>query len=78
MMNELTPRRILMTVDALGGVWTYAVELARALAPRGVEIVFAQHGRRSLAGAAGGGRGLRGVVREPVSGSSGWTSRGQT
>ena len=37
----MTPRRILMTVDAVGGVWQYATELCAALAPTGVEIVLA-------------------------------------
>jgi glycogen(starch) synthase len=34
-----------MTADAIGGVWTYAVELARALAPADIEIVLATMGR---------------------------------
>ncbi|MBV9843185.1 MAG: glycosyltransferase family 4 protein [Sphingomonadaceae bacterium] len=34
-------RRLLMTVDAVGGVWQYATELATALAPRGWETVLA-------------------------------------
>jgi glycogen synthase len=34
-----------MTADTVGGVWVYAVELARALADRGVEIVLATMGR---------------------------------
>jgi glycosyltransferase involved in cell wall biosynthesis len=38
--------KILMTADTIGGVWTYAVELARALRPRGVQIVLATMGRR--------------------------------
>jgi len=33
--------RVLMTADAIGGVWQYAIELARALAPTGVETVLA-------------------------------------
>jgi glycogen synthase len=37
-------RKVLMTADAVGGVWSYALELARALAPRGVEIVLATMG----------------------------------
>ena len=28
----MTPLRVLMTADAVGGVWTYALELTRALA----------------------------------------------
>jgi glycogen(starch) synthase len=37
--------KILMTADTVGGVWTYAMELARALQPRGVRIVLATMGR---------------------------------
>jgi hypothetical protein len=39
------PQRILMTADTVGGVWMYAVELARGLAPHGVEVVLATMGR---------------------------------
>ncbi|OAP50425.1 glycosyltransferase family 4 protein [Sinorhizobium saheli] len=35
------PRRIIMTVDAVGGVWRYALDLAEALRDAGVETVFA-------------------------------------
>jgi glycogen synthase len=48
-----------MTVDTVGGVWTYALELSRALAPRGVEIVLAtmgplpDDGQRAAAASAG-------------------------
>ena len=38
------PPRLLMTVDAVGGVWQYATELCGALAPSGVEIVLANLG----------------------------------
>ncbi|HEX3866176.1 MAG TPA: glycosyltransferase family 4 protein, partial [Gemmatimonadaceae bacterium] len=41
--------RILMTADTIGGVWTYAIELARALAPHDVEIVLATMGGRMRA-----------------------------
>lgn len=33
-----------MTADTVGGVWTYALELTRALAPHGVEVVLATLG----------------------------------
>lgn len=36
--------KVLMTADTIGGVWTYAIELARALAPRGAEVVLATMG----------------------------------
>lgn len=35
------PRRVLMTADSVGGVFSYAVELARALSPHGVEVALA-------------------------------------
>jgi glycogen(starch) synthase len=36
--------RVLMSTDAVGGVWTYAVELRDALAARGVEVLLATIG----------------------------------
>jgi glycosyltransferase involved in cell wall biosynthesis len=36
---------VLMTADTVGGVWTYAIELADALAPRGVSVSLATMGR---------------------------------
>src|SRR5690348_10118145 len=36
--------RLLMTADAVGGVWTYALDLSRLLAKSGVEIVLAVMG----------------------------------
>ncbi|MHB2167212.1 glycosyltransferase family 4 protein [Alsobacter sp. R-9] len=41
-----TPSRILMTCDAVGGVWTYARRLADALAELGVETVLTGFGPR--------------------------------
>jgi glycogen synthase len=43
-MSSAVPRRILMTGDPIGGVWTYALELARALEPHGVEVALASMG----------------------------------
>lgn len=34
-----------MTADTVGGIWTYALDLARALAPHGVQIALATMGR---------------------------------
>ncbi|HEX2974286.1 MAG TPA: glycosyltransferase family 4 protein, partial [Tepidisphaeraceae bacterium] len=36
--------RLLITTDTLGGVWTYTLELARALRPAQVELVLATMG----------------------------------
>jgi glycogen synthase len=41
--------KILLTSDAVGGVWTYAVELCRALAPYSTEIVLVTMGPRPSA-----------------------------
>jgi glycosyltransferase involved in cell wall biosynthesis len=38
------PRKVLMTADTVGGVWTYALELARGLGERGVEVALASMG----------------------------------
>jgi glycosyltransferase involved in cell wall biosynthesis len=44
--RELThaPRRVLMTTDTIGGVWTYSLELARVLCEQDVEIAVATMG----------------------------------
>ncbi len=36
--------RVLMTTDTVGGVWTYALDLIRALEPAGVEVLLATMG----------------------------------
>lgn len=46
MEHSQSTTRILMTADAVGGVFTYALELAQALRPHGVEIALAVMGRR--------------------------------
>lgn len=38
-------RRVLMTADTVGGVWTYSLDLARGLAARGIEVSLATMGR---------------------------------
>ena len=38
------PRRVLVTADTVGGVWTYAIDLIRALRPKGVEVILATMG----------------------------------
>ena len=42
--NYLKPRRILMTADTLGGVWTFSLELARVLAEDGIQVALATMG----------------------------------
>jgi glycosyltransferase involved in cell wall biosynthesis len=43
-------QRILMTADAVGGVWTYALELARGLARHEMAVTLAVMGRAPSAG----------------------------
>ena len=44
--------KLLMTADRVGGVWQYATDLARALAPLGVETVVAVLGPASTGSGA--------------------------
>jgi glycogen synthase len=44
------PHRILMTADTVGGVWTYALELARSLQTYDVEVLLAVMGPRLSSG----------------------------
>ncbi len=46
MRTSARPKLILMTADTVGGVWTYSLELAKALAPHGVEVALATMGAR--------------------------------
>lgn len=43
-MRPGTPARVLMTADTVGGIWTYAIDLAEALGSEGVEVVLATMG----------------------------------
>jgi glycogen(starch) synthase len=38
------PATILMTADTVGGVWTYALELVKGLAPQGTHVHLATMG----------------------------------
>ncbi len=46
---EAPPPRVLMTADAVGGVWTYAMDLARGLSSAGCEVILAVLGPRPSA-----------------------------
>ncbi len=41
MPSGVIPRHILMSTDAVGGVWTYAIDLSRGLSALGVEVTLA-------------------------------------
>lgn len=49
MTSPPSPSRVLMTADTVGGVWTYAGELARSLVPRGIAVTLAAMGGRASA-----------------------------
>ena len=44
--SRVTPTRLFMTADAVGGVWTYALDLARGLQAHGIETRLAVNGPR--------------------------------
>lgn len=43
------PRRVLITGDTVGGVWTFACDLARGLVEQGMEVCLATLGRKASA-----------------------------
>src|SRR4029450_5820537 len=43
-LPDVAIRRILMTADTVGGVWTYALELAQALQSYAIDVVLATMG----------------------------------
>ena len=45
-MEVLYPSKILMTADTVGGVWTYTLELVRALASSGTQVALATMGQK--------------------------------
>lgn len=55
----MMPLRLLLVTDAVGGVWVYSLELARALKPFGVETVLAVLGRSPSAAQRENAAGLR-------------------
>lgn len=55
------PRHVFMTADAVGGVWTYAHDLAAGLARRGVDVTLAAIGPRPSAAQAADVGALSGV-----------------
>jgi glycosyltransferase involved in cell wall biosynthesis len=61
MGSPLLPRRILMTADAVGGVWDYALELCRGLAESGIEVLLAVMGPAPAGRQAAAAAGLWGV-----------------
>ena len=65
-MLPLTGTRVLMTADAVGGVWTYALDLAGGLAAQGVETVLAVLGPAPAADQAEAARAVSGLRLLPT------------
>jgi glycogen synthase len=57
-----TPTRVLMTADAVGGVWRYSLELARGLTGYGTEVVLAIMGPPASPEQLGEAAAIDGVV----------------
>lgn len=55
----MSARRVLLATDAVGGVWTYSVELARALREIGVDVVLAVLGPSPSPGQLSSANGMR-------------------
>jgi glycosyltransferase involved in cell wall biosynthesis len=64
-MNPPEPR-ILMTTDAVGGVWTYATTLSRALCERGYEVTLVTLGPSPSSEQLAGIDGVPGLQVEPT------------
>jgi glycosyltransferase involved in cell wall biosynthesis len=56
------PARVLMTADAVGGVWRYALELARGLAGSGTDVVLAIMGPPATPEQLGEAAAIEGVL----------------
>jgi glycosyltransferase involved in cell wall biosynthesis len=56
------PARVLMTTDAVGGVWRYALELARGLAGGGTEVILAIMGPPATPEQLGEAAAINGLV----------------
>ena len=57
-----SPRRVLMTTDAVGGVWRYTLELARGLSGHGTEVILAIMGPPATPEQLGEAAAIDGVV----------------
>ncbi len=63
-VNKAFPaiRRVLMTADAVGGVWTYVLDLARFLGPYGIDVTVATMGRSLSPAQAGEAAAIRNLA----------------
>jgi glycogen(starch) synthase len=66
--------RILMTADAVGGVWTYALDLCEELCTAGIEVVLATMGPLPDAKQRAAARQIRGLVLHSCAAKLEWMS----
>jgi glycosyltransferase involved in cell wall biosynthesis len=69
----MTIERVLMTADAVGGVWTYAIELARALTPYGVPTTLVTMGPPPAADQIAEAAAVQGLTVVPTRFALEWT-----
>jgi len=61
-MPESSPGRVMMTTDAVGGVWQYSLELASGLCRRGVRVLLAAMGPAPSSAHMEAARAIRGLA----------------
>ena len=61
-MPDGFPGRVLMTIDAVGGVWQYSLELATGLGRRGIRVLLAAMGPAPSAAQLDAARAIRGLA----------------
>ena len=71
---EMTPRRVLLTADAVGGVWTYVLDLAGGLAGRGVRTTLAVLGPAPSAAQLAAARAVPGLDVVALDHELDWTA----
>ncbi len=68
------PLHVLMTADAVGGVWTYALDLAGGLATQGVRVTLAVFGPTPSGGQIADADLIPGLVLAELGGGLDWTA----
>ncbi len=68
------PAHVLMTADAVGGVWSYALDLAGGLATQGVRVTLAVFGPAPSCGQIAAAALIPGLVLAELGGTLDWTA----
>lgn len=75
--RPVRPRRVLLTADAVGGVWTYALDLARGLSASGVPVVLATLGPKPDAVQLSAAAEVRGLTLRALEQPLDWLARSE-